>query len=179
LIIVMTTVWQCISCVPARRVEDEFRGNDLDGSGSGKPSCTRIILMNCAVPTAARLQYCTEILCPELMCTPILLLAERPTHLLIHYRRILTPLWRARLRFYRRGLDPDTGGLAIIESKSSLQMGDVSFLYIPNIPPPPPPACRPAASPCIFSDTLTLTSKNLATHRSRHTLSPLFKSASR
>lgn len=53
----------------------------------------------------------------------------------------------------------------------------------PNIPPPaPPPGLAPplvAASPCIFSETLTFTSKNLATHRSRHTDSPLFKSDSR
>ena len=45
--------------------------------------------------------------------------------------------------------------------------------YAPNGFPPP------CASPCIFSLTLTLTSKNLLTHRSKHTLSPLFKSASR
>ena len=49
-------------------------------------------------------------------------------------------------------------------------------IYMPGNPPAPP---RPCASPCIFSLTLTLTSKNLATHRSRHTLSPLLRSASR
>ena len=52
--------------------------------------------------------------------------------------------------------------------------------HIPNplIPPPPaPPLC--AASPCIFSLTFKLTSKNLLTHRSKHTLSPLLRSPSR
>ena len=52
--------------------------------------------------------------------------------------------------------------------------------HIPNPPIPPPPAppfC--AASPCIFSLTLRLTSKNLLTQRSRHTLSPLLRSGSR
>ena len=47
----------------------------------------------------------------------------------------------------------------------------------PPIAPPPVPFC--AASPCIFSLTFRLTSKNLLTHRSRHTLSPLLRSASR
>lgn len=51
-------------------------------------------------------------------------------------------------------------------------------LHMPNMPPPPP-ACLPAASPCIFSLTLILTSKNLATHRSRQTDSPLLRSPSR
>lgn len=50
--------------------------------------------------------------------------------------------------------------------------------YEPNIPPPPPPALC-VASPCIFSDTLTFTSKNLATQRSRQTDSPLLRSDSR
>ena len=49
--------------------------------------------------------------------------------------------------------------------------------HMPNMPPPP--ACLPAASPCIFSLTLTLTSKNFATHRSRQTDSPLLRSPSR
>jgi hypothetical protein len=51
----------------------------------------------------------------------------------------------------------------------------------PYMPPPnmPAPPCLPWASPCIFSLTLTLTSKNLDTQRSRHTDSPLFRSASR
>jgi hypothetical protein len=49
--------------------------------------------------------------------------------------------------------------------------------YTPNIPPPPP--CLFCASPCIFSLTLTLTSKNFATQRSRHTDSPLLRSDSR
>lgn len=55
-----------------------------------------------------------------------------------------------------------------------------SLLY-PNIDPPPPiaPPCLCCASPCIFSDTFTFTSKNLATQRSRHTDSPLLRSASR
>jgi hypothetical protein len=44
---------------------------------------------------------------------------------------------------------------------------------------PPRKPCPPWASPCIFSLTLTLTSKNLETQRSRHTDSPLFRSASR
>lgn len=49
-----------------------------------------------------------------------------------------------------------------------------------HIPKPPiPPPCRPAASPCIFSLTLTLTSKNFETQRSKHTDSPLLRSASR
>jgi hypothetical protein len=53
-------------------------------------------------------------------------------------------------------------------------------LYTPNMPPPPPPpACAPCAALCIFSLTFIFTSKNLATHRSMHTLSPLFRSASR
>ena len=42
-----------------------------------------------------------------------------------------------------------------------------------------PPPCFAAASPCIFSETLTLTSKNLLTQRSRQTDSPLLRSASR
>jgi len=54
--------------------------------------------------------------------------------------------------------------------------GQVAFYAPPNIAPPPP---RPCASPCIFSLTFTLTSKNLATQRSRQTDSPLFRSASR
>lgn len=45
--------------------------------------------------------------------------------------------------------------------------------------PGKPPAPRPCASPCIFSLTLTLTSKNFATQRSRQTDSPLLRSASR
>lgn len=49
----------------------------------------------------------------------------------------------------------------------------------PYIPIPIPPPCLLAASPCIFSLTLILTSKNLPTHRSRHTDSPLFRSPSR
>jgi|SRR5690242_1901658 len=44
---------------------------------------------------------------------------------------------------------------------------------------PPGNPCLPCASPCIFSLTLTLTSKNLDTQRSRQTDSPLFRSASR
>lgn len=48
--------------------------------------------------------------------------------------------------------------------------------HIPNIPPPPLLFC---ASPCIFSLTLTLTSKNLDTQRSRQTDSPLLRSGSR
>lgn len=44
---------------------------------------------------------------------------------------------------------------------------------------PPGKPCLPCASPCIFSLTLTLTSKNLDTQRSRQTDSPLFRSASR
>lgn len=51
------------------------------------------------------------------------------------------------------------------------------FHYAPNMPAPPP--CLPCASPCIFSLTLTLTSKNLATQRSRQTDSPLLRSGSR
>ena len=54
---------------------------------------------------------------------------------------------------------------------------EVGTNHIPNIPAPPP--CLPAASPCIFSLTLMLTSKNFATHRSMHTDSPLFRSPSR
>lgn len=46
-----------------------------------------------------------------------------------------------------------------------------------GLPPPAGPLC--AASPCIFSLTLRFTSKNFPTHRSRHTLSPLFRSPSR
>lgn len=53
------------------------------------------------------------------------------------------------------------------------------FVFYLNIPPPIPPPCLCAASPCIFSETLMLTSKNLATQRSRQTDSPLFRSASR
>lgn len=52
-------------------------------------------------------------------------------------------------------------------------------LHIPNPPIAPPPAPFCAASPCIFSLTLRLTSKNLLTQRSRHTLSPLLRSGSR
>lgn len=48
---------------------------------------------------------------------------------------------------------------------------------MPN--PPPIPPCLAAASPCIFSLTLMLTSKNLETQRSRQTDSPLFNSPSR
>ena len=47
---------------------------------------------------------------------------------------------------------------------------------------PPPPIALPFlefASPCIFSETLTFTSKNLLTQRSRQTDSPLFRSDSR
>ena len=51
--------------------------------------------------------------------------------------------------------------------------------HIPNPPIAPPPVPFCAASPCIFSLTFRLTSKNLLTHRSRHTLSPLLRSASR
>jgi hypothetical protein len=49
--------------------------------------------------------------------------------------------------------------------------------YMP--PKPPTPPCLPAASPCIFSETLMLTSKNLPTQRSRQTDSPLLRSPSR
>jgi hypothetical protein len=56
---------------------------------------------------------------------------------------------------------------------SSQQCARPESFYI--IPPP----CFAAASPCIFSETLTLTSKNLLTQRSRHTDSPLLRSASR
>ena len=53
-----------------------------------------------------------------------------------------------------------------------------SHIPKPPIPPPlAPPLC--AASPCIFSLTFRLTSKNLLTHRSKHTLSPLLRSPSR
>lgn len=52
--------------------------------------------------------------------------------------------------------------------------------HIPNNPPPPPPPpCLIAASPCIFSDTFILISKNLLTHLSRQTDSPLLSSPSR
>ena len=43
-------------------------------------------------------------------------------------------------------------------------------------PPGPAPAAAPTA--CIFSPTLLLTSKNLATQRSMQTLSPLLRSPS-
>lgn len=59
-----------------------------------------------------------------------------------------------------------------------LHSPDVAF-HIPNPPIAPPPAPFWAASPCIFSLTFRLTSKNLLTHRSRHTLSPLLRSGSR
>ena len=49
-------------------------------------------------------------------------------------------------------------------------------IYMPN---PPIPPCLAAASPCIFSLTLMLTSKNLETQRSRQTDSPLLSSPSR
>lgn len=42
-----------------------------------------------------------------------------------------------------------------------------------------PCPCRMAASPCIFSLTFICTSKNLETHRSKHTDSPLLRSPSR
>jgi hypothetical protein len=48
----------------------------------------------------------------------------------------------------------------------------------PNTPPPPPPACALAASFLTFSLAFIVASRNLATHRSRHTLSPLLSSAS-
>lgn len=49
--------------------------------------------------------------------------------------------------------------------------------HIPN--PLPEPVCFTAASPCIFSLTFIFTSKNLETHRSKQTDSPLLRSDSR
>lgn len=71
-------------------------------------------------------------------------------------------------------------GISISSSLSIARIPYSILLYIPppNMPPPPPP-CFPCASPCIFSLTLTLTSKNLDTQRSRQTDSPLLRSASR
>lgn len=50
------------------------------------------------------------------------------------------------------------------------------FCLMPHHCPCP---CRIAASPCIFSLTFIWTSKNLETHRSKHTDSPLLRSPSR
>jgi hypothetical protein len=62
-------------------------------------------------------------------------------------------------------------------SISRIPYSVLAYIPPPNMPPPPP--CFPCASPCIFSLTLTLTSKNLDTQRSRQTDSPLLRSASR
>jgi len=70
-------------------------------------------------------------------------------------------------------------GLPMLLSFSISRIHCSILLYIPPPNMPPPPPCFPCASPCIFSLTLTLTSKNLDTQRSRQTDSPLLRSASR
>lgn len=59
--------------------------------------------------------------------------------------------------------------------------GDGPVALLPLQPPRPKPPAGPLAwaSCCICSDTFMCTSKNLAEHRSKQTLSPLFSSPSR
>jgi hypothetical protein len=99
----------------------------------------------------------------------------------VHGFALLVPGWalvntrrpkRLEVVFRTTGPDPRRdASWAYTKSRKRVQN------HIPNMPPPLP--CLAEASPCIFSDTFMLTSKNLATHRSRQTLSPLLRSASR
>lgn len=70
-----------------------------------------------------------------------------------------------------------------IDPRCLLYYGCGIYLALGLEPPPSvvhsPCPCLVAASPCIFSLTFICTSKNLETHRSKHTDSPLLRSPSR